>query len=204
MVRCGQPAPAGDTRSAGRAGRTGSRGWAAPASWRKRDQLCPAPRSFPAPPQWAFGNTVRSREQGRLRGSQRRGLGGRARPLPGASAAWWARGRRFRLPPQGERRPARAGLGEAEEPGRGRSWLSKAAARGRSFLLVWFPAAKHLVPPGEGHAGFGARRGSARGRSGSFATSPPPIRGPQHLRVLNHRLFDARPPRFGFVTFDQM
>lgn len=146
-------------------------GWAAPASWRKRDQLCPAPRSFPAPLQWAFGNTVRSRADSEARSAQ--GLGGPARPLPGASAAWWTRGRRFRLPSQGERPPARAGLGEAEEPGRGRSRLSKAAAGGRSFLLVWFPAAKHLVPPGEGNAGFGARRGSARGRSGPFAASPP-------------------------------
>lgn len=176
-------------------------GWAAPASWRKRDQLCPAPRSFPAPLQWAFGNTVRSREQGRLRGSQRRGLGGPARPLPGA--AWWARGRRFRLPSQGERRPARAGLGEGEEPGRGRSRCQRRRPEGGAFSLsgfllrnTWFLQVRETQA---------SERGAALPEGAAAPSRPcPPIRGPQHLRVLNHRLFDARPPRFGFVTFGQM
>lgn len=166
MVRRGQPAPAGDTRSAGRAGPPPRPGVSGTSS---------APPSAPSlHPRSGLSGTpcgAGSRADSEARSAQ--GLGGPARPLPGASAAWWTRGRRFRLPSQGERPPARAGLGEAEEPGRGRSRLSKAAAGGRSFLLVWFPAAKHLVPPGEGNAGFGARRGSARGRSGSFAASPP-------------------------------
>lgn len=197
MVRRGQPAPAGDTRSAGRAGPPPRPGVSGTSS-------APPPAPSLHPRSGLSGTPCRAGSRADSEARSAQGLGGPARPLLGASAAWWARGRRFRLPSQGERRLARAGLGEAEEPGRGRSRLSKAAAGGRSFLLVWFPAAKHLVPPGEGNAGFGARRGSARGRSGSFAASPPPIRGPQHLRVLNHRLFDARPPRFGFVTFGQM
>lgn len=111
-----------------------------PASWRKRDQLCPAPRSFPAPLQWAFGNTVQSREQGKLRGSQRRGLGGRARPLPGASAAWWARGR---LKGRGLR-PAQASARRRNREGEGagcqRPWPEGGAFSLSGFLLrnTWF------------------------------------------------------------------
>lgn len=74
VVRCGQPVPAGDTQSAGRAGHTASRGPAAPASWRKRDQLC-----TPLPCTPSVGLRGRREEQGAGRTQRLTALGARER-----------------------------------------------------------------------------------------------------------------------------
>lgn len=133
-----------------------------------------------------------------LRGSgDRRGLCP-APPPPGGRAV---AGFGSRLKGRGVR-PAQASARRRNREGEGAGCQRRRPEGGAfslsGFLLrnTWFLQVRETQA---------SERGAALPEGAAAPSRPrPPIRGPQHLRVLNHRLFDARPPRFGFVTFGQM